>query len=71
MRGTGNTHEFNKLIWQEASPQWNFDEATYDRSAASFGNPDHVAIVIHNYRWRLSWPGVNTDTTSSTQLHRP
>ena len=47
------THDFNKLIWQTASPKWNFDDATYDRSAASFNNPDHVAIVIHNYRWRL------------------
>jgi pimeloyl-ACP methyl ester carboxylesterase len=49
-----NTYEFNKLIWQLASPKWNFDEATYARSAASFNNPDHVRIVIHNYRWRLS-----------------
>jgi pimeloyl-ACP methyl ester carboxylesterase len=49
-----NRHDFNKLIWQIASPKWNFDEATYDRSAASFDNPDHVSIVIHNYRWRLS-----------------
>ena len=49
-----NRYDFNKLIWQLASPQWNFDEATYARSAASFDNPDHVAIVIHNYRWRLS-----------------
>jgi pimeloyl-ACP methyl ester carboxylesterase len=46
-------HDFSKLIWQVASPQWNFDDATFDRSAASFENPDHVAIVIHNYRWRL------------------
>jgi pimeloyl-ACP methyl ester carboxylesterase len=46
-------HDFSKLIWQLASPQWNFDDATFDRSAASFNNPDHVAIVIHNYRWRL------------------
>jgi pimeloyl-ACP methyl ester carboxylesterase len=45
--------EFNKLIWQLASPKWAFDDATYARSAASFDNPDHVAIVIHNYRWRL------------------
>jgi pimeloyl-ACP methyl ester carboxylesterase len=44
--------DFNKLIWQLASPQWKFDDATYDRSAAAFDNPDHVAIVIHNYRWR-------------------
>jgi pimeloyl-ACP methyl ester carboxylesterase len=48
-----NTQDFNKLIWQLASPKWNFDDATYDRSAASFDNPDHVAIVIHNYRWRI------------------
>ncbi|WP_433526920.1 alpha/beta fold hydrolase [Nocardia pseudovaccinii] len=49
-----NRHDFNKLIWQRASPLWNFDDATYDRSAAAFDNPDHVDIVIHNYRWRLS-----------------
>jgi pimeloyl-ACP methyl ester carboxylesterase len=48
-----NLHEFNKLIWRTASPKWNFDDATYDRTAASFSNPDHVAIVIHNYRWRI------------------
>ena len=46
-------HDFSKLIWQLASPKWNFDDATFDRSAAAFDNPDHVAIVIHNYRWRL------------------
>lgn len=45
--------DFNKLIWQLASPKWNFDDATFDRSAASFDNPDHVNIVIHNYRWRM------------------
>jgi pimeloyl-ACP methyl ester carboxylesterase len=45
-------HDFNKLIWQQASPKWNFDDATFERSAASFDNPDHVAIAIHNYRWR-------------------
>jgi pimeloyl-ACP methyl ester carboxylesterase len=44
--------DFSKLIWRQASPKWNFDDATFDRSAASFDNPDHVAIVIHNYRWR-------------------
>ncbi len=44
---------FAKLIWRTASPKWSFDDATFDRSAASFDNPDHVAIVIHNYRWRL------------------
>jgi pimeloyl-ACP methyl ester carboxylesterase len=45
--------EFNKLIWQLASPKWAFDDATFARSAAAFDNPDHVAIVIHNYRWRI------------------
>jgi pimeloyl-ACP methyl ester carboxylesterase len=44
--------DFNKLIWQQASPKWNFDDATFDRTAESFNNPDHVAIVVHNYRWR-------------------
>lgn len=48
-----NRRDFNRLIWQTASPQWHFDEATYARSAQAFDNPDHVAIVIHNYRWRL------------------
>jgi pimeloyl-ACP methyl ester carboxylesterase len=47
-------HDFSKLIWQLASPKWSFDDATFDRTAASFDNPDHVAIVIHNYRWRLA-----------------
>jgi pimeloyl-ACP methyl ester carboxylesterase len=46
-------HDFAKLIWQLASPKWNFDNATFDRSAAAFENPDHVAVAIHNYRWRL------------------
>ena len=46
-------HDFAKLIWQLASPKWNFDDATFERSAAAFNNPDHVDIVIHNYRWRL------------------
>ena len=46
--------DFAKLIWQIASPRWGFDDALFDRSAASFDNPDHVDIVIHNYRWRLS-----------------
>jgi pimeloyl-ACP methyl ester carboxylesterase len=45
--------DFAKLIWRTASPEWKFDDATFDRSAASFDNPDHVEIVIHNYRWRL------------------
>jgi len=48
-----NRREFNKLIWQTASPDWHFDDATFEQSAKSFDNPDHVAIVIHNYRWRL------------------
>jgi len=47
-------HDFAKLIWQIASPQWKFDDATYDRSAAALENPDHVAISIFNYRWRLN-----------------
>src|SRR5579862_3062392 len=46
-------HEFNKLIWHQASPKWEFDDATYDRSAAAFNNPDHVDLVMHDYRWRL------------------
>jgi pimeloyl-ACP methyl ester carboxylesterase len=46
-------HDFAKLIWQIASPKWKFDNATFERTAASFDNPDHVRIVIHNYRWRL------------------
>jgi pimeloyl-ACP methyl ester carboxylesterase len=46
-------HDFAKLIWQLASPKWDFDDATFDRSAAAFDSPDHVAISIHNYRWRL------------------
>jgi pimeloyl-ACP methyl ester carboxylesterase len=50
---TENRREFNKLIWQLASPKWAFDDATFERTAASFDNPDHVDIVIHNYRWRL------------------
>jgi len=45
--------DFSRLIWQLASPKWNFDDATFGRSAAAFDNPDHVAVVIHNYRWRL------------------
>jgi pimeloyl-ACP methyl ester carboxylesterase len=48
-----NRKEFARLIWRTASPQWHFDDATFERSAQAFDNPDHVAIVIHNYRWRL------------------
>ena len=51
---TANWYDFNKLIWKNVSPKWAFGDAAYDRSAASFKNPDYVAIVIHNYRWRLS-----------------
>jgi pimeloyl-ACP methyl ester carboxylesterase len=51
---TRNRHDFNALIWRNVSPKWHFDGATYERSATAFENPDHVAIVIHNYRWRLS-----------------
>jgi pimeloyl-ACP methyl ester carboxylesterase len=50
-------HDFAKLIWQLASPKWKFDDATFDRTAASFENPDHVAILIHNYSWRLGLAG--------------
>jgi len=46
------THDFAKLIWQLASPKWDFDDATFDRSAVAFQNPDHVEVSIHNYRWR-------------------
>lgn len=48
-----NTYAFNELIWELASPKWKFDSATYHQSALAFNNPDHIAIVIHNYRWRL------------------
>ena len=48
-----NTHQFARLIWNQASPKWNFSDATFARSAKSLDNPDHVAISIHNYRWRL------------------
>ncbi|PZF71933.1 alpha/beta fold hydrolase [Taibaiella soli] len=48
-----NTNDFNKMIWQTASPQWHFSDETYAQSASSFTNPDHVAIVVYNYRWRL------------------
>jgi pimeloyl-ACP methyl ester carboxylesterase len=48
------THDFAKLIWHLASPNWAFDDATFNRTAAAFDNPDHVAVVVHNYRWRLA-----------------
>src|SRR5471030_1326598 len=51
---TKYTNDFNKLTWQLSSPKWNFDDATFERSAASFNNPDHVDIVVHNYRWRMA-----------------
>ncbi|MDF2189852.1 alpha/beta hydrolase [Paraflavitalea sp. CAU 1676] len=51
---TQNYSDFNKLIWKTVSPKWDFDSATFNRSAASFNNPDYVPIVLHNYRWRLS-----------------
>jgi len=66
---TANWHDFNKLIWKNVSPKWDFDDATYERSAASFKNPDYVAIVIHNYRWRLSVaPGEAQYDTIEKQL---
>jgi pimeloyl-ACP methyl ester carboxylesterase len=49
-----NRNDFAKLIWKNVSPKWNFDDATFNRTAASFSNPDYISIVIHNYRWRLS-----------------
>jgi pimeloyl-ACP methyl ester carboxylesterase len=49
-----NRHDLAKLVWRVNSPKWDFDDATFDRTAASFHNPDYVRIVIHNYRWRLS-----------------
>ena len=49
----GYRRDFARLIWSTASPRWSFDDATFDRSAAAFDNPDHVAVTIHNYRWRL------------------
>jgi pimeloyl-ACP methyl ester carboxylesterase len=49
-----NTADFNRLIWRTASPLWQFDDSTYDVTAAAFANPDHTDVVVHNYRWRLS-----------------
>jgi pimeloyl-ACP methyl ester carboxylesterase len=62
-----NRREFAKLIWQLASPNWKFDEATFARSAAAFENPDHVDIVIHNYRWRL---GIANGETKYDDIER-
>jgi pimeloyl-ACP methyl ester carboxylesterase len=56
--------DFAKLIWRTASPEWKFDDATFDRSAASFDNPDHVEVVIHNYRWRLGLAEGEADNDS-------
>jgi pimeloyl-ACP methyl ester carboxylesterase len=62
-------HEFAKLIWQLASPKWHFDDATFDRSAASLDNPDHVSIVIQSYRWRLGLvPGESKYDALEAQL---
>lgn len=64
-----NTRAFNKLIWQTASPDWHFSDSTFNESAASFDNPDHVAIVIDNYRWRLGLvPGEKQYDTLEQQL---
>jgi pimeloyl-ACP methyl ester carboxylesterase len=49
-----NRYDFNKLIWKNVSPKWDFDDAEFDRTAAAFNNPDHISVVIHNYRWRPS-----------------
>lgn len=64
-----NTHAFARLIWELASPQWKFDDATFERSAASLDNPDHVAISISNYRWRLGLaPGESRYDSLEQQL---
>jgi pimeloyl-ACP methyl ester carboxylesterase len=60
-------HDFAKLIWKLASPKWNFDDATFNRTALSFENPDHVAIVLHNYRWRL---GIAQGETKYDELEK-
>ena len=59
--------EFARLIWRTASPRWNFDDATFDRTAASFKNPDHVPIAVHNYRWRL---GLAEGDATNDELER-
>lgn len=64
-----NRHDFAKLIWQNVSPKWHFDDATFERTAAAFENPDHVSIVIHDYRWRISLaPGEPQYDTFEQQL---
>ena len=62
---SGTGREFARLIWRTASPHWQFDDATFERSAASFDNPDHVDIVIHNYRWRIGLPTARRGSTRS------
>ncbi|MER5998028.1 alpha/beta hydrolase [Nonomuraea angiospora] len=54
MENKGKRHDLTRLVWDTVSPTWNFDDATFERTAAAFDNPDYAAIVIHNYRWRLS-----------------
>ena len=63
--------DFARLIWQIASPKWKFDDATFDRTAASLDNPDHVSIVIHNYRWRLGLAEGSRPMTASRIGSRP
>ncbi|NKK73295.1 alpha/beta fold hydrolase [Rhizobium leguminosarum bv. viciae] len=72
------TNDFAKLIWQLASPRWKFDDETFSRSAAAFANPDHVAIVVHNYRWRLGLAGgekrfdeLESKLAASPEIHVP
>ncbi|MGO4139497.1 alpha/beta fold hydrolase [Rhizobium brockwellii] len=72
------TNDFARLIWQLASPQWKFDDKTFERSAAAFANPDHVAIVVHNYRWRLGltegearFDEFETKLASAPEIHVP
>ena len=63
--------DFARLIWRSASPAWRFDDATFERSAAAFDNPDHVAVVIHNYRWRIGLAAANRSTRGSSSGSRP
>jgi pimeloyl-ACP methyl ester carboxylesterase len=72
------TNDFAKLIWRLASPDWKFDDATFERSTAAFSNPDHVAIVVHNYRWRLGltngekrFDKFETKLASAPDIHVP
>ncbi|MFD7406672.1 alpha/beta fold hydrolase [Streptomyces sp. NPDC059866] len=59
-------HDLARLVWEFNSPGWRFDDATFERTATAFDNPDHVGIVVHNYRWRLAWPTVTRATTDSS-----